>query len=75
MKCSIFWDKTPCSPLTVLAICFVQVSCLDYSSTLEMEATLSSETSVDFQRTPRRYTCILEDITFHNHRCMNLRFF
>jgi hypothetical protein len=37
------------------------VSCLAYSSTLKMKATWSSETSVDFQRTTRRY--IPEDRT------------
>jgi hypothetical protein len=31
------------------------VFCLDYSSTLKMEATCSPEKSVDFQRTTRRY--------------------
>jgi hypothetical protein len=36
-----------------------------------MEATFSSETSADFQRTVRRY--IPEDRTLHNHRCENLR--
>jgi hypothetical protein len=35
--------------------------CLAYSSNLKMEATCSSETSVDFQRTARRY--IPEDKT------------
>jgi hypothetical protein len=33
-------------------------SCLTYSSTVKMEATRSSETSGDFQRTTWRYTCI-----------------
>jgi hypothetical protein len=37
-------------------------SCLAYSSTLEMKATCSSETSVNFQRTTRRY--IPEDRPF-----------
>jgi hypothetical protein len=36
-----------------------------------MEAICSSETSVDSQRTTRRY--ISEDGTLHNHRCDNLR--
>jgi hypothetical protein len=36
-----------------------------------MEAICSSETSVDFQRTTRRY--IPEDSTLHNHRCENLK--
>jgi hypothetical protein len=35
-----------------------------------MEATYSSETSVDFQRATR--LCIPEDRTLHNHRCENL---
>jgi hypothetical protein len=35
-----------------------------------MEAICSSETSVEFKRTTRRY--ILEDGTVHNHRCENL---
>jgi hypothetical protein len=35
-----------------------------------MEAIWSSETSVDFQRTTRRY--VPEDSTFHNHRHENL---
>jgi hypothetical protein len=39
----------------LLATCFTLVSCLAYSSTLTMEAICSSETSVDFQRTARRY--------------------
>jgi hypothetical protein len=36
-----------------------------------MEAICSSETSVDTQRTARRY--IQEDGTLHNHRCENLK--
>jgi hypothetical protein len=44
---------------------------LPYSSTLKMEATCSSETSVDFQRTTQRYNP--EDKTLHNHRCENLK--
>jgi hypothetical protein len=40
------------------------VSCLAYSSTLKMEATCSSETSIDFRRTTRRY--IPEDGTLQN---------
>jgi hypothetical protein len=37
------------------AFCFMQVSCLDYSLTLKVEATCSSETSVIIQRTAWRY--------------------
>jgi hypothetical protein len=36
-----------------------------------MEATCSSEESVDIQRTTRRY--IPEDKTLHNHRCEDLK--
>jgi hypothetical protein len=36
-----------------------------------MEATCSSETSVDFELTTRRY--IPEDGTIHNHRRENLK--
>jgi hypothetical protein len=38
---------------------------------LKMEAIYSSERSVDFQRTTRRY--IPEDSSLHNHRCENLK--
>jgi hypothetical protein len=51
MKSTVFWDITPCSPLeTLLAIYFMLVYFLAYSSTLKKEATYYSETSVDFQR-------------------------
>jgi hypothetical protein len=50
---------------------FTLVSCLAYSSTPKIEAIYSSETSVDFQRTKRRY--IPEDIALHNHRRENLK--
>jgi hypothetical protein len=46
------------------------VSCLVYSSTLKMDATGSSETSIDFHRSIRRY--ITEDRILRNHRCENL---
>jgi hypothetical protein len=42
-----------------------------FFSTLKIEAICSSETSVDTQRTTRRY--ILEDGTLHNHHCENLK--
>jgi hypothetical protein len=47
------------------------VSCLAYSSTLKMEATCSSETSVDFQQATLHY--IPEDRTLHTHLCENLK--
>jgi hypothetical protein len=65
---TIFWDITPCSLLEVnrrfegthrlhLPICFHAgfFPCSVYSSALKMEAVCSSEKSVDFQRTIRRY--------------------
>jgi hypothetical protein len=60
MKSSFFWEITPCSPLKdnrrFGGTCRLYVvSCLAYSSTLKMEETCSSETSVDFQQTTRRY--------------------
>jgi hypothetical protein len=42
---------------------FTQVSCLAYLSTLKMEMTCSSETSVDFRRVTWRYIPV--DETFH----------
>jgi hypothetical protein len=45
----------------MLLSAFTLVSCSAYASTLNMEAICSSETSVDFQRTTRRY--IPEDST------------
>jgi hypothetical protein len=39
----------------VLATCFTLVTCLAYYSTLKVEVTCFSETSVDFQRTARHY--------------------
>jgi hypothetical protein len=75
----IFWDTTPFSPLKAIlptsmkqvAASFMLVSCLAYSSTLNMEAKYSFETSVDFQRTKWRY--IPEDRNLHNHRSENLK--
>jgi hypothetical protein len=68
MESYISWDIKPCSPLSVnralLATFFTLVSCLAYSSTLKMEATYSSEMSVEFQRTIWRY--IPEGKTLNN---------
>jgi hypothetical protein len=49
---------------------FLLVSFLAYSSTLRMEAIVSSETSVSFNRTTRPYS--LEDCTLHSYSCDNL---
>jgi hypothetical protein len=66
-KSTVFWDITPCSPLEanrrfgetyhlhVLSPAFKLISCSAYL-TLKMKPTCSSETSVDFQQTTRRYT-------------------
>jgi hypothetical protein len=48
---------------TYPAACVMMVSCFAYSSIPKMEASCSSETSVGFQRTARRY--IPEDTTFY----------
>jgi hypothetical protein len=78
IKSSVFWDIRPCSPLKVnrrsRGTCHFHLHVkflLGFSSTLRMEATCSSETSVDSQRTTWRY--IPEDRTLHNHRCENLK--
>jgi hypothetical protein len=74
MKSYFFCYVTLCNPLKVnrrsralLATCFMLVSCLSYSSTLKMEATCSSETSVEFKLTTRRY--IPEARTLQTIRC------
>jgi hypothetical protein len=81
MKSSIFCDIMPCSPFKVnrrfgqicrllsLPPAFTLVSCLAYSSTLKVELTFPSETSVDIQRTTWRY--IPEVRTLHNRRHEN----
>jgi hypothetical protein len=48
-----------------------QVASRAYFSTLKMEATCSSETSVNFQWITGRY--MPQDRTLHNHRCENLK--
>jgi hypothetical protein len=63
--------KQAASKPASLATCFVPVSCLAYTSTLKMEATYSSEMSVDFQQTTQPYNP--EDRTLHIHRCENLK--
>jgi hypothetical protein len=74
---SIFRDIRPCSLLKVnrrllfMPPAFKLDPCSVYSSTLKMEAICSSETSVGFQRTTRRY--IPEDNTLSNHRCESLK--
>jgi hypothetical protein len=55
---------------TLLAAVFILISCLVCSSTLKMEMTYYSETSVDLQQIIRRY--MLEDRRFHKRHCKNL---
>jgi hypothetical protein len=76
LKSIIFWDMTPCSLLSCNRRFCLPPACLlvlaeIISSTLEMEAICSSETSVATQRTTRRH--VPEDDTLHNHRCGNLK--
>jgi hypothetical protein len=59
------------SKQSLLATCFMLISCLVYSLTLMMEMTCSSETSVDFQWMTQHY--IPEDRILHNHWCENLK--
>jgi hypothetical protein len=49
-----------------IAAYFKMISCITYSSTLKMEATCSSETSVDFQPSIWRYNP--EYRTLRNHQ-------
>jgi hypothetical protein len=50
-----------------------KIGIFSYSSTMTMEAIYSSEASVYFQRTTRRYNP--EDRTPHKHRSENLKFY
>jgi hypothetical protein len=78
LKSIIFWDMTPCSPLSITRrfggsyrLHLQGRGLLNYSSILKMEAICSSKTSGTTQRTTRRH--IPEDDTLHNHRCENLK--
>jgi hypothetical protein len=86
IKSFIFWDITPCSPfkanwrfggtfrlhLQSRTVSQARNQRESRWQADEMEATCSTETSVDFQRTTRRY--IPEDRTLRYHRCENLKF-
>jgi hypothetical protein len=50
---------------------FTLVYCLAYSSAMKKEAICTSKTTVDIQRTTRRY--IPEDSTLHNQLCENIK--
>jgi hypothetical protein len=56
--------EAACNQSCLLATCFTLISCLAHSSALKMEATYSSETPVDLQRTIWHY--IPEDRTLQN---------
>jgi hypothetical protein len=84
MKITVFWDVPARSPVDYTDILEKHTTFIFSKhllarwflvelifSTLKMEVTCSSETSVDTQRTTRRY--IPEDGTLHNHRCENLK--
>jgi hypothetical protein len=60
-RASCFEWQRYSSDASLLVTLFKLVSCLSYLSTLKIEATYSSETAVDFQRTTWRY--IPEDRT------------
>jgi hypothetical protein len=61
LKSIIFWDMTPCNPLSFKTYVCLLVFAELISSTLKMEAICSSETSIETQRTTRRH--IPEDDT------------
>jgi hypothetical protein len=85
LKSTIFWDITPCSPFSVNRRFggpyrrqrrgrknkLSKKPGLKQVVSLKMEAICSSETSVDTQRTTRRY--IPENGDLHNHRCDNFK--
>jgi hypothetical protein len=58
---SIREPRRTTSEIDFLAVCFMLVSYLAYSSTMKMEEIYSSETLVDFQRSTRH--CIPENGT------------
>jgi hypothetical protein len=56
----------------ILTACFMLVPCLAYSSTVKMEATCSSETSINFHRNTLHY---IPDVRIlHNYRYENLKY-
>jgi hypothetical protein len=65
---NVGWHSTDCTACHLISRWFLAQFIF---STLKIKAMCSSETSVDTQRTTRRY--IPEDGTLHNHRCDNLK--
>jgi hypothetical protein len=64
-------NKLSSKPELCFQPAFTLVSCSADSLTLKMKAICPSETSIDFQRNPRRY--IPEDSTLYNDRGENLK--
>jgi hypothetical protein len=70
---SSYYIKRRTDPIILLATCFLAglFLALFFGPELKIKAVSSSETSVDVQRTTRRY--IPGHRTLHNHRCENLK--
>jgi hypothetical protein len=64
---TVYQNKT----FALLFACFMLISCLAYSSALEMEVTCSSKMPLNSQQTTQ--FCIPEDRTLHYHFCENLK--
>jgi hypothetical protein len=72
LNCNRGFGGTYCLHLQgLLATCLLADSCWIISSTLNMKAICSSETSVATQQTT--WSHIPEGDTLHNHRCVNLK--
>jgi hypothetical protein len=69
---SIFWvdyeaeQETSEKQVGISILSFTLISCSTYSSALKMEVIYTSETSVDFQRTIRRYIPQDGTLQYHN---------
>jgi len=70
MKFRVFWDVAPCSHVEVDRR-FRGAYCLHHQGALMMEAVRTSETSVNFNLTTRRY--IPEDSKLHTRRRENFK--
>jgi hypothetical protein len=80
LNSSVFWDITSCNPFKVSRRFGVTCRYLEGRRICQARhqreagskhSSASSETSIDFQLTIRRY--IPKDRTLHNHRCENLK--
>jgi hypothetical protein len=59
--------------MSLVSIFKVDENCLAYSSTLKIDATCSSETSVAFQQTAYCFTSQMTERSLHNDCCKNLK--